>query len=80
MTAIAKGYSIDRGIKVPPKSLGRPKGSGKYSSALRHMKAGDSVLVTTAVERTGFLSASASLKCKVVSRKEEDGYRIWKVS
>ena len=69
---------IEKGVKIPPRTRGRAKGSGVYTQTLMKMKSGDSVLVPSASHRNSILHAAAQLQCKVISRKESTGYRVWK--
>jgi hypothetical protein len=70
--------SIEKGISIPPKVAGRPKGSGKYGQILRQMKIGDSVHVPNEGARATMFRAAHVLGIKITSRKEVDGFRIWR--
>lgn len=69
-------YKIEKGIPIPPRD------AGGLPWTLRQMDPGDSVLVPSSVKYV----AQAMTKCgkgtgrKFVSRQEDAGRRIWRVS
>ena len=70
--------SIEKGIPIPPKVAGRPKGSGKYGQILKQMKPGDSVEIPNEGVRATMFRAAHVLGIKITSRKLKEGYRIWR--
>lgn len=70
--------TIQRNIPIPPKAVGRPKGSGKYSKLLQQMKLGDSILIGSISARAAMFSAAKALKMSIVSRREGKSYRVWR--
>ncbi len=66
-------YKIDKGIPIPKKP-------GKYQQLVSEMSKGDSVLITTTREKAGLTAAFKRFGIKIVTRKEEGGFRIWRAS
>lgn len=65
---------IDKGIPVP-ESFGRRLGERKYP--LDKMEVGDSFFVTG--KRPNFKGAADKLGIICTSRKEKDGFRVWRI-
>jgi hypothetical protein len=78
MESTIDATKIEHGIKIPPKTSGRPKGSGKYVQILKKMKAGNSIVVSNIGARASMFRAAKDLGIDIESRKVEDGYRVWR--
>ena len=67
---------IEKGIPIPPRTNGV---RGKTATSLiSEMEVGDSILVDTHNQRTTMIALAHRKGVKVVSRKMNDGYRIWR--
>ncbi len=70
---------IEKNIPLPPGGSGSPKGS--FSSVLRLMGVGDSVLVPARIAHPASIAKYVSLGTgyKFTTRKTEQGMRIWRI-
>lgn len=52
---------------------------GEKIVLLKHMKIGDSIFVPTCMEANTIRNTLRRLKYKGLSRKVENGYRVWRI-
>lgn len=65
---------IEKNIPIPM------EGWGKWKFLLEKMKVGDSLFVKTHMERKlVYQTCVKILKYKAITRKEENGFRIWRI-
>lgn len=69
---------VDKGIPIPTSKKGGG-GKGKWQLLLEKMNVGDSVLVTEFQNKTSMFGAAKSLKMKITTRAEDDGFRVWRI-
>ena len=66
-------FVIESGIPVP---AGKTNG---LTATFRAMKVGDSIFVPATIARSGFASTAKAANIKVISRRERDGSRVWRI-
>lgn len=77
---MSEAYVIEKGIPIPPASMGRKKGSTDGNGVrvtLRAMEPGDSIVVDQR-HRFSLSNHCGAVGCNIVSRLLEDGMvRVW---
>jgi hypothetical protein len=64
---------IEKNITVPRKPV-------KWVPLVKQMDVGDSVLVTTPSDRSALTTALKAQGYEVATRKEDDKFRVWRMS
>jgi len=69
-------YKIEKNIPI---SAHGHNGSGHLTKIIKEMEVGDSVLVKNRIKANSFILAIKRLGYKAITRKVDNGIRIWKV-
>lgn len=73
-------YKIEKGVPIPPPLRGTPSKHGHgLRASMRRMEVNDSMLVTPR-DQFGLATHARALGIICVSRKTENGVRIWRVA
>jgi hypothetical protein len=67
---------IEKNIPIPRKQVKK----AKWVLLVDQMDVGDSVLVTTKTERASLTNAIKAQGYEVTTRKEDDKFRVWRLS